>query len=52
MARKKEYRVRYSTGEHTALLTRREAEGLFGSFKTGKHRAVQIIKEKDIKRRD
>ena len=52
MKHRREYRVRYADGQVTSLLVRREAEGLFNMFKTGKRRAVQIIKEKDIKRRD
>jgi len=51
MKHRREYRVRYATGETTTLLTRREAEGLFGSFKEGKRRAVQIVKEKTVKER-
>ena len=51
MKHRREYRVRYADGQVTTLLTRREAEGLFGVFKTGNRRAVQIIKEKIVKER-
>ena len=52
MKHRREYRVRYADGQQTNLLTRREAEGLFNTFMTGKRRAVQIIKEKVVKERD
>ncbi len=52
MKHRREYRVRYADGQQTNLLTRREAEGLFSSFITGKRRSVQIVKEKEVKRRD
>lgn len=51
MKHRREYRVQYADGQETNLLTRREAEGLFNTFATGKRRAVMIFKLKLIKER-